>query len=106
MAGLQVAVRSTIPPMTVDAIPENILPYTNLSNLLSKADWEKLCLTTARAANYRYASCNLEIPLHYMLTCNHKPKTARLWQSRKHPNPCVMCVLRFAAMVFSTCPVT
>lgn len=59
MAGLQVAVRPTIPPMTVDAIPENVLPYTNLSNLLSEADWEKLCRTTARAANYRYASCKL-----------------------------------------------
>lgn len=45
--------------MTVDAIPENVLPYTNLSNLLSEADWEKLCRTTARAANYRYASCKL-----------------------------------------------
>ena len=40
-------------PLTVDAIPDNLLPYTNLSNLLSKEDWDKLCRTTARAADYR-----------------------------------------------------
>ena len=50
---VQVAVRPTLVPLTVDAIPENVLPYTHLANLLSKEDWDKLCRTTARAANYR-----------------------------------------------------
>ncbi len=45
--------RPTLVPLTVDAIPENVLPYANLSNLLSKEDWDDLCRTTARAANYR-----------------------------------------------------
>ncbi|CAL5219776.1 g1679 [Coccomyxa viridis] len=51
--GALVAVRPTLVPLTVDAIPENVLPYANLSNLLSKEDWDNLCRTTARAANYR-----------------------------------------------------
>ena len=45
--------RPTLVPLSVDAIPENVLPYTNLSNLLSKEDWDKLCRTTSQAANYR-----------------------------------------------------
>ncbi len=45
--------RPTLVPLTVDAIPENVLPYANLSNLLSREDGDKLCRTTSRAANYR-----------------------------------------------------
>lgn len=48
------AVRPTLVPLRVDAIPENVLPFTNLSKLLSKGDWDKLCRTAARAASYRW----------------------------------------------------
>ena len=50
---LQVAVRPTLVPLTVDAIPDSALPYANLSKLLSASEWDKLCRTTARAANYK-----------------------------------------------------
>ena len=53
MTCLQVAVRPTLVPLTVDAIPDSALPYANLSKLLSAGEWDKLCRTTARAANYR-----------------------------------------------------
>lgn len=53
MTCLQVAVRPTLVPLTVDAIPDSALPYASLSKLLSASEWDKLCRTTARAANYR-----------------------------------------------------
>ena len=53
MPCLQVAVRPTLVPLTVDAIPDSALPYASLSKLLRASEWDKLCRTTARAANYR-----------------------------------------------------
>ena len=52
---VQVVARPMLVPLTVDAIPDNVVPYTNLSNLLSRGDWDKLCRTTAEAANFRSA---------------------------------------------------
>ena len=70
MTSLQVAVRPTLVPLTVDAIPDSALPYASLSKLLSASEWDKLCRTTARAANYRCCPPHNKMRMgsNYMLT--------------------------------------
>ena len=49
----QVAVRPTLPPLTVDVIPANLAPHVSLSSSLAKADWEAIWADTCNKANYR-----------------------------------------------------
>ena len=51
----QVAVRPTLPPLTLDALPASLAKHANLSQELPKADWDRLRRTTYRAANFRSA---------------------------------------------------
>ena len=50
---MQVAVRPTLPPLTVDAIPANLASYVSLSSSLAKEDWEAIWVDTCSEANYR-----------------------------------------------------
>ena len=50
---MQVAVRPTLQPLNVDAIPANLAPHVKLSRSLAKQDWDAICLDTCNKANYR-----------------------------------------------------
>jgi hypothetical protein len=50
---LQIAVRPQLPPLTVDAIPDSLQGYINLSSILAKDDWDKLSQASFRSASYR-----------------------------------------------------
>ena len=49
----QVAVRPGMPPLTVDALPDAAAPFSKLSSLLPKDDWERLDRQTCRRASFR-----------------------------------------------------
>lgn len=49
----QVAVRPTLAPLTVDAIPENLAPHVNLSSSLTGKDWDAIREHTFNKANHR-----------------------------------------------------
>lgn len=49
----QVAVRPTLAPLTVDAIPENLAPHVNLSSSLTGKDWDAIREHTFNTANHR-----------------------------------------------------
>jgi hypothetical protein len=52
-ASLQVSVQPLLPALTVDAIPEAILPHTALSAALPDADWDALRKAAYRRAGYK-----------------------------------------------------
>ena len=52
---VQVAVRPTLPALTVDAVPANLAPHTNLRGSLAVQDWDAIWVDTCNKANYRYA---------------------------------------------------
>ena len=52
---VQVAVRPTLAPLTVDAVPANLAPHVNLSSSLVGEDWNAIWEEICNNANYRYA---------------------------------------------------
>ncbi|KAK9817263.1 hypothetical protein WJX72_011983 [[Myrmecia] bisecta] len=51
--GAQVAVRPTLPPLTLDALPASLAAAANLSQEVAKDEWDRLRRTTYRNANFR-----------------------------------------------------
>ena len=49
----QVSVQPLLPALTVDALPESILPHTALSSVLPDADWDALRKAAYRRAGYK-----------------------------------------------------
>lgn len=50
---MQVAVRPTLAPLTVDAIPENLAPHVSLSSSLTGKSWDAIREHTFNKANHR-----------------------------------------------------
>lgn len=49
----QVAVRPTLAPLTVDAVPENLAPHVSLSSSLTGKNWDAIRKHTFNNANHR-----------------------------------------------------
>ncbi len=49
----QVAVRPSLPPLALDALPAALAPHASLAALLPLPDWERLCRGACRAAGFR-----------------------------------------------------
>ena len=47
------SVQPLLPALTVDALPESILPHTALSSVLPDADWDALRKAAYRRAGYK-----------------------------------------------------
>jgi len=52
---VQVAVRPSLPPLALDALPAALAPHASLAALLPPPDWERLCRSACRAAGFRRA---------------------------------------------------
>ena len=50
---MQVAVRPTLPPLTVDAFPANLAPHVPILSSLAKEDQAAILVDTHSQANYR-----------------------------------------------------
>ena len=51
---MQVAVRPSVPPLTVEAFPVNLASHVNLSSSLEKEDWNAIRKAAYKKAHYRY----------------------------------------------------
>ncbi|KAK9834983.1 hypothetical protein WJX81_001972 [Elliptochloris bilobata] len=51
--GVQVMVRPSLPPLTLEALPAALAQHASLGAVLPPGDWERLCRNACRAASYR-----------------------------------------------------
>lgn len=56
---MQVAVRPSIPPLTVEAFPVNLASHVNLSSSLEKEDWNAIRNAAYKKAHYRYVTLTM-----------------------------------------------
>ena len=50
---MQVAVRPTLPPLKVDAVPAHLAPHVHLNSSLTREDWNAIWVDACAKANYR-----------------------------------------------------
>ena len=72
VAAGQVRVHPTLPPLTVEAFPEQLAPVVNLSASLSGADWERLARSAYARADHRCAPDMGDLMLRPLINTHEK----------------------------------